>query len=324
MCTSITFTTKNHYFGRNLDYEFSYGEEIAILPRNYPLSFRYLGEKKHHYALMGMAHIHNGYPLFYDGFNEKGLAIAGLNFVGNAKYNHPKGGGHDVAQYEFILYVLSSFQSVEEVKESLKTLNICDTPFNEHYPCAELHYLIADKKESIVVEFQKDGTHVYENSIGVLTNNPPYNIQLALLDQYIGITSKDPEKNFSHEIDFKRYSRGMGTNFLPGGLSSTSRFVKVAFTKFNSICEEDEISSVNQFFHILDSVDQQRGCCELSSNKYEITIYSSCCNLDEGIYYYKTYGNHQINAVKLSNIDLESEKLFSYALEEKEHINYQN
>ena len=46
MCTSITFTTKNHYFGRNLDYEFSYGEEIAILPRNYPLSFRYLGEKK--------------------------------------------------------------------------------------------------------------------------------------------------------------------------------------------------------------------------------------------------------------------------------------
>ena len=116
----------------------------------------------------------------------------------------------------------------------------------------------------------------------------------------------------------------MGTNFLPGGLSSTSRFVKVAFTKFNSICEEDEISSVNQFFHILDSVDQQRGCCELSSNKYEITIYSSCCNLDEGIYYYKTYGNHQINAVKLSNIDLESEKLFSYALEEKEHINYQN
>lgn len=44
MCTSITFTTKNHYFGRNLDYEFSYGEEITILPRNDPLSFRYLGE----------------------------------------------------------------------------------------------------------------------------------------------------------------------------------------------------------------------------------------------------------------------------------------
>ena len=323
MCTSITFTTQNHYFGRNLDYEFSYGEEIVILPRNYPISFRYSEGKKRHYALLGMAHIHEGYPLFYDCFNEKGLAIAGLNFVGNAKYNKPMNEGCDVAQYEFILYVLSSFETVEQVKQSLLTLNICDTPYNDAYPCAELHDLIADKKESIVVELQKDGTHVYENSIGVLTNNPSYNIHLALLNQYMGITSRDPENAFSSRIDLKKYSRGMGTNFLPGGLSSTSRFVRAAFTKYNSVCDKDEISSVNQFFHILDSVDQQRGCCELSSNKYEITIYSSCCNLDDGIYYYKTYNNHQINAVKLSNIDIEGEKMLSYALLDKENINYQ-
>ncbi|HBN00610.1 MAG TPA: choloylglycine hydrolase, partial [Firmicutes bacterium] len=138
-----------------------------------------------------------------------------------------------------------------------------------------------------------------------------------------GITSSDPENAFSSRIDLKKYSRGMGTNFLPGGLSSTSRFVRAAFTKYNSVCDKDEISSVNQFFHILDSVDQQRGCCELSSNKYEITIYSSCCNLDDGIYYYKTYNNHQINAVKLSNIDIEGEKMLSYALLDKENINYQ-
>lgn len=65
---------------------------------------------------------------------------------------------------------------------------------------------------------------------------------------------------------------------IPGDLSSQSRFVKVAFTKLNSISGEEEDESVSQFFHILGSVDQQRGCCEVTEGKYEITIYTSCCN----------------------------------------------
>ena len=66
----------------------------------------------------------------------------------------------------------------------------------------------------------------------------------------------------------------MGAIGLPGDLSSQSRFVKVAFTKMNSVSGDDEKSSVSQFFHILGSVDQQRGCCQLDDDKYEITIYT--------------------------------------------------
>ena len=32
MCTAITYYTKDHYFGRNLDLEFSYHEEIVVAP----------------------------------------------------------------------------------------------------------------------------------------------------------------------------------------------------------------------------------------------------------------------------------------------------
>ena len=88
MCTAATYKTADFYFGRTLDYEFSYGDEVAVLPRNYALAFRHMGTLKAHYAIIGMAYVVGDYPLYYDGINEKGLGMAGLNFVGNAMYHN--------------------------------------------------------------------------------------------------------------------------------------------------------------------------------------------------------------------------------------------
>ena len=102
MCTAATYKTKDFYFGRTLDYEFSYGDEVTVTPRNYPFQFRYMGEKSSHYAIIGMAHVAGDYPLYYDGINEKGVGMAGLNFVGNAVYQEVSDNRENVAQYEFI------------------------------------------------------------------------------------------------------------------------------------------------------------------------------------------------------------------------------
>ena len=99
MCTAVTYQTNHVYFGRTLDYESSYGEEIVILPRKFPLSFLHMGTVTQHYAIMGIAHVTNQYPLFYDAINEKGLCMAGLNFVGNAYYAKSTTGENEVAQY---------------------------------------------------------------------------------------------------------------------------------------------------------------------------------------------------------------------------------
>ena len=80
------------YFGRTLDYEFSYGEEIAVTPRNYPFHFRHTENLEKHYAIIGMAHMAGDYPLYYDAVNEKGVGMAGLNFVGNAYYHKEESG----------------------------------------------------------------------------------------------------------------------------------------------------------------------------------------------------------------------------------------
>ena len=324
MCTAATYKTKDFYFGRTLDYEFSYGDEVTITPRNFPFHFREQGKLNTHYAIMGMAHVIDNCPLYYDAINEKGLGMAGLNFVGNAVYREQEEGKDNVAQFEFITWILSQCATVKEARRFVEKINLLNTPFNEKLPVAQLHWIISDREESITIESVKEGINIYENPVGVLTNNPPFDKQMFNLNNYMHLSAKSPENNFSKDLNLTTYSRGMGAIGLPGDLSSQSRFVRVAFTKMNSISGDGEMESVSQFFHILNSVDQQRGCCELDDGKYEITLYTSCCNTDKGIYYYTTYNNHQITAVDMHKENLEGNELVRYPLITEEQIKTQN
>ena len=324
MCTAATYKTKDFYFGRTLDYEFSYGDEVTITPRNYVFNFREKEKIETHYAIIGMAYVTENYPLYYDAINEKGLGMAGLNFVGNAYYREKVEGKDNIAQFEFIPWILSQCASVAEAKQLIEKINLTNVQFNEKLPLAQLHWIISDSNESITVESVKEGIKVYPNPVGVLTNNPPFNQQMFELNKYMQLSSKSPENRFSKELNLEKYSRGMGTIGLPGDLSSQSRFVRVAFVKMNSKSSDTEEESVSQFFHILNSVDQQRGCCELDDGKYEITIYTSCCNASKGIYYYTTYNNHQITAIDMNKEELESENLIRYPIILNEQIKFQN
>lgn len=324
MCTAITLKTDDFYFGRTLDYEFSYGQEVCIVPRNFPLKFRFLEENKNHYAIIGTAHISENFPLFYDAANEKGLCIAGLNFVGNAHYNHFDKNQNNVALFELIPYILSRCESVENAISLIKSINVTSTDFSTSLSCAELHFLLADDKNAVTLEFVKDGLKIYENPVGVLTNNPPFDIQLFSLNNYRHLSAKDTESHFGEGVKLNRYSRAMGSLFLPGDFSSQSRFIRASFLKCNSVCGKDEKESVNQFFHILGSVLNVRGACVLENGECEITIYSSCINANRGIYYYTTYENPQINAVNMHNENLDADYLIRYPFISDSHINFVN
>ena len=310
--------------GRTLDYEFSYGDEITVTPRNYEFQFRHMGSVSSHYAMIGMAHVAGDYPLYYDAMNEKGLGMAGLNFVGNADFQEVDDTRDNVAQFEFIPWILCQCATLEEAKKLLSRMNLVGTPFSPQLPTAQLHWLIADDSGSLTVECMTDGLHIYDNPVGVLTNNPPFDKQLFHLNDFMHLSPKQPENTFSSDLNLQAYSRGMGALGLPGDLSSASRFVRVAFTKLNSRSGDSENESVSQFFHILGSVDQQRGCCEVADGKYEITLYTSCCSADTGIYYYTTYENHQISGVDMYRENLDGDTLARYPLINGEQIHMQN
>ena len=324
MCTAITYQTKDFYFGRTLDYEHGFGEELILTPRNYPFLFRRCGLPARRYAILGMGCVADGYPLYFDAFNEKGLAMAGLNFVGFADYKPAVSGRDNIAQFELIPWILGQCESVTEAKHLLERINITGDDFREDMPAAQLHWLLADENEAVTVEAVKDGVRIWNNPVGVLTNNPPFEMQMLHLASFMQLSPKAPENRFSTELPLQPYSRGMGAMGLPGDLSSQSRFVRAAFTKLNSLSGEDENESVSQFFHILGSVEQVKGCCDLGNGQFEHTIYASCCNVSRGIYYYKTYGNHSICGVDMRSETLDGAALSRWPLQKQMNIKMQN
>ena len=324
MCTAVSFLSKNHYFGRNLDLEYSYIETVAITPRNYPFKFRKKDTLETHYAMIGIAYVHEGYPLYYDATNEKGLSMAGLNFPKYADYKPEASEKDNIAPFEFIPWILGQCATIAEAKTLLERLNLLEEHYSRELPLSPLHWMIADRNSSIVVESVKEGLKIYENPVGVLTNSPTFDMQLFQLNNYMSLSPKAPQNHFSPDLNLQRYSNGMGAIGMPGDWSSQSRFVKTVFTKMNSVCGDSENENVSQFFHILGSVEHQRGCVDMGDNLYEITIYSSCCNTDKGIYYYRTYENNQITAVDMHRKNLDGTQVISYPLLKESEIKWQN
>ena len=326
MCTAVTYKTKNHYFGRNLDLEYSYNETVTITPRNYVFAFRKMGKMENHFAMIGMSYISGGYPLYYDATNEKGLSIAALNFPENAEYKPFCDSKDNITPFELIPWILGQCATVCEAEKLLVRINLLNENFSDELPLSPLHWIISDKERSITLESVKSGIKVYENPVGVLANNPTFDYQLFNLNNYMALTNGEPQNTFvaNNDLKLKTYSRGMGAIGMPGDFSSVSRFVRATFVKMNSVSRDTENESVSQFFHILQSVEMPRGCIKVEKENYAITIYSSCCNTDCGIYYYTTYGNSQIRAVDMHKENLQGTTLISYPLKSQQSIEYQN
>lgn len=314
MCTAVSCILGKHYFGRNLDLECSFGEGIVITPRGYTFHYRKVQSPLNSYAIIGMGIVKDNFPLYFDAVNEYGICMAGLNFPGNAFY-HPKQDDKDnIAPFEVIPWILSQCKSLEEVRKLTENLNLVDLNFSEELPNSPLHFMVSDKTGSLVIESVKEGLYIYENEVGVLANNPPFPFHLYNLNNYMHLSNKMPENSFSPSLDLKSDSRGTGTIGLPGDLSSASRFIRAAFFKCNSVLEKnDEKSAVSQFFHILNTVYQPRGCNQLENGSYEYTRYSSCCSAEEGIYYYTTYDNSTITKIDLFEENLNSSELIYYS-----------
>ena len=314
MCTCITYTNSDFYFGRNLDLDCSFGEAVTITPRNFPLYFRKAGRLDRHYAMIGMASANDTFPLYAEAVNEKGLAMAGLNFPGNAFYTSADDIGLELTSFEVIAWFLGTFASVAEAESCLKELKVVDIPFSAQMPAAPLHWMLADRERCLVLEAVREGLKIYENPFGVLTNNPPFDYHRVNMTNYMNLTAQSPRNRFAEDLELKPYAQGMGAVGLPGDASSASRFVRAAFMKWNSIAPEEEQASVAQFFHILDSVAMVRGTVVTEQGTFDITTYSCCMNGRTGVYYYKTYDNSHLRTIDMHQENLDGDVLIIKAV----------
>lgn len=321
MCTAVSWHGPEHYFGRNLDVECAYGEQIVVTPRRFAWPFCHQPTPVQAYAMIGTAVMADGVPLYFDATNEKGLSMAGLRFAGNAHYRPAVDGSTNVASFEIIPWLLTRCASVGEAVALLGSVCITDDCFSASLPFSPLHWMLADADRSVTVEQTKAGLAVMENPVGVLTNNPPFERQLDKLNDYLSLSPHDPVNRFAPDLPLATYSRGMGAIGLPGDFSSSSRFVRAAFVRAHIAQQAD---GIGQFFRILDAVVQPLGCVILPDGRQEYTAYSSCCDTARGIYYYKTYENSGIIGVDMYQEDLDADVPAVYSFKRTREIMWQN
>ncbi len=288
MCTAIGIDLGDFYFGRTLDVDRDYGGEVVLTPKNFDYKFRFSPNVSPKFDILGMAAIKNGYPLYFDAINKKGLCMAGLRFLEFYCEKHTDKHKHNVAPFELIPFILSTCASVSEAESLLKNTHLVREDFSSELPTSPLHWIIADKSGAITVEPTREGFFVHKNPVGVLTNSPDFKTQMFCLNNLISLSPKPPENRFCKGLPLKNYSYGMGALGLPGDLSSMSRFQRAVYYKHNLIKGADPIAD---FYYVLDTCLQPKGLTYTEQDRVEYTVYASCCNAQKGEYYYKKYGD---------------------------------
>ena len=311
MCTAINETNGRHIFGRTLDLECSYGEEVVILPRRFPLRFLHLRGLAEHLAIIGTAHVAGGVPLFYDGANEAGLCAAALNFPDLAKYLPPSSTERSLASFELIPRILATAKSVEEVRRLLAGARITNESFSRELPPTPLHWIFADKGSAITVEQGECGLKIHDNPYGVLSNSPDFLSQIYNLERYLHIIESDRHIAGLH-------SRGLDGFGIPGDYSSGSRFVRAVYAKSRALPEHGRLSAISRFFHLFDTVSQTRGATRAEDGRPVKTVYTSAIDTQSLEYHFTTYESRRVRCVRLCEKNVYGESLQRFPIHEAE------
>ncbi len=316
MCTGVRFSDSkgNMYFGRNLDWCESYGEGVVVTPRGARIPSPFLGTIEPKYACVGTAIVANGAPCYFDCGNEAGLAVGGLNFPGYAQFAEgPAEGGVNLAVYEFPLWIASQFSTVAEVRSALKKVTLVAKAPNEGYAVAQLHWIVGDAKESIVIECQADGMHVYDDDLDVLTNQPPFPWHAENVRNYMHVSNEHPEPVTWTRDTLKAFGTGAGMVGFPGGYDPASRFVRAAYLNANYPTEEGEAANVTRLFRTLEGCSMCKGAGKMGDGRYEYTMFSDCYSAASRTYYWCTYDEPARHSLCLDDYDLDGIELVTVA-----------
>lgn len=296
MCTAVHFVDGDGYvyFGRNLDWFFSYGERLMFMPRRHPANTG-------GHAVMGVGLEMEGMPVFFDCANEHGLCAETQNFVGYASFPKEAAPGTDSVEATiFTTWVTMNFSTLEEVRGALEHTTIIDSGGTYTQ-----HWMLADATGSMVVECMADGMHVHEDPVGVLTNQPPFDWHMENLRNYLSSTDSLTGTVTWGSHDMEPYGVGAGMRGIPGDTYSTSRFVRAAYLNTHYPETSEEAGGVARLFHVLGASGMVKGSGRNEEGKPEFTVYAAGYSQREGRYYYHAYDDMALTSIALSDFDLE-------------------
>ena len=317
MCTAVYLQGERPVFGRTLDLEYHYDEQVVLTPRRFAFSFRYEGACACHHAILGTAHVCCGQPLYYDAMNEQGLAVAALHFPDCGCYHPPVSGKRALCSFEVIPYLLARCSCVQEAVDLLRACVVTPDAFSADLPPTPLHWMIADARSCVVVESLARGLVIYENTLGVMTNAPEFSWQEKHLARYAGLDAYPRTGGLGKELSLSPVAKGSGAVGLPGDYTSPARFVRAAFAKTYTQAVPGE-DAVSRFFHVMESVSVPSGCVRTEQGACVRTVYTACSDLARGAYRLHTYEDRVPRGVSFHDLDLTREGLQCFSMQQSE------
>lgn len=317
-CTGISLKTENNNNIQARTIEWSKNKinsQIIIEPRGKeyqpPMPNRTLGKKwKGKYGFVGASVEHES--LIGEGVNEKGLnagVFFFLNYGELAPFNEKKV-KNSLNDMDLVKWMLTSFSTVEEVKEAIKKIDVVPIIIENGQPSPTGHWRVSDAKGgNIVIEIINGGElKIYDNKVGVLTNSPGFDWQLTNLNNYVNLNLNGNKPEMLGQQKIFPMGAGSGMLGLPGDVTPPSRFVRAAFYANNTPKMAGNEEGITQAFHILNNFDIPIGMTYADKNEIpkEITSatqWTTAINLNEKLFYYKTMYNQDIRLIDLKKID---------------------
>ncbi|MFT8871283.1 MAG: choloylglycine hydrolase family protein [Sporolactobacillus sp.] len=323
MCTSLTLTTTDskHLLGRNMDFPTDLGQNVLLTPRNYVWRDSLDASRQTRFAVLGMGMAAGDYIGYADGFNEAGLMCATLYHPGFATYQPRLEASDDnaLAPSDVVFWLLSQFSELKAASEALRHTTLLDVPLPLLGVTPPLHWILSDRSGAcLVAEVLKDGLHLHNNPVGVMTNAPDLPWHLAHLRQFINLHAAQVADTVWENLRLTPFGEGSGAVGLPGDFTPPSRFVRAAFLKHHLTGIDTELSGVTGLFHVLAACALPKGAVVTAQGQEDITLYTSVMCSESATYYYTGYDNQQLTAIHLFHEDLNATrpKLFPFKREQ--------
>lgn len=247
-----------------------------------------------------------------EGLNEKGLSAGLFFFPGYGQY--PEYDSTEVSRtvpdMQVVSWILSGFSTVQEVIDHFDEIIVTML-----YPqSGTSHWRVGDPSgRQVVIEITGGKTHIYENTVGVLTNSPDFPWHVTNLNNYVNLAFGEADGNaFSAYPQVRRFGAGTGMIGIPGDVTPPSRFVRAAYYQATAPQYPTGEETVMSCFLILNNfdipigVERQKG--QEPTDIPGATQFTTAADTKGLKMYWRTCWNSTIRCIDLNDIDFSKVK----------------
>ncbi len=330
-CTSIVLngTDNGRVYGRTMEFGIPLKSAILITPRGFALQGVGIdgtpGSGKNwvtKYAVIGANAF--GLPVYVDGMNEAGLTGGLLNAPNTAQYQSPvqAESANSIASQQLLIYVLTNFATVAEVKDALPKMFVNSSPLKEWGGVAKSRMTLHDAAgASLVVEYLDGKLVMTDNIIGTMTNDPAFSWHLQNIGNYANLSGTDKKPMEYNKQKFLAASSGNGLHGLPGSFLSPDRFVRASAFVMNTPPATTDLQE-RRAWHVMNNFDIPYGAIHLDSssgygggvNSYEFTEWTVVANIKTKTYNIRSFENPGVLSIGFTEADMNSKTLRSIPL----------